>query len=184
MCIRDRYQRRVRGEHTSLMATDPEAGRFAPDQWGEALSSEVKHSSTVAHMSPDQVREALTRDFEQWQGGLHSSPGVWYACQPADIPSSVSLLSVYDLYFSKDPSKGTADLRSAWCMQEQIDTHFCPNDLTNFPGHEAMKNKNRSTKHFECPVCFSCLLYTSDAADEEDSVDLGGRRIIKKKKRE
>eukprot|EP00658_Telonema_sp_P-2_P020036 TRINITY_DN17889_c0_g1_i1.p1 TRINITY_DN17889_c0_g1~~TRINITY_DN17889_c0_g1_i1.p1 ORF type:complete len:446 (-),score=122.82 TRINITY_DN17889_c0_g1_i1:25-1362(-) len=28
-----------------------------------------------------------------------------------------------------------------------------------------------------------CLLYTSDAADEEDSVDLGGRRIIYKKKR-
>ena len=28
----------------------------------------------------------------------------------------------------------------------------------------------------------ACLLYTSDAADEEDSVDLGGRRIIKKKK--
>eukprot|EP00656_Telonema_subtile_P002660 TRINITY_DN11204_c0_g1_i3.p1 TRINITY_DN11204_c0_g1~~TRINITY_DN11204_c0_g1_i3.p1 ORF type:complete len:243 (-),score=10.03 TRINITY_DN11204_c0_g1_i3:103-831(-) len=27
-----------------------------------------------------------------------------------------------------------------------------------------------------------CLLYTSDAADEEDSVDLGGRRNIKKKK--
>src|SRR5674536_207191 len=26
-----------------------------------------------------------------------------------------------------------------------------------------------------------CLLYTSDAADEEDSVDLGGSRIIKKK---
>src|SRR5664280_395467 len=25
---------------------------------------------------------------------------------------------------------------------------------------------------------FGCLLYTSDAADEEDSVDLGGRRII------
>src|SRR5664280_3185308 len=30
----------------------------------------------------------------------------------------------------------------------------------------------------------TCLLYTSDAADEEDSVDLGGRRIIKKKKNE
>ena len=29
----------------------------------------------------------------------------------------------------------------------------------------------------------SCLLYTSDAADEEDSVDLGGRRTIKKKKK-
>src|SRR5678815_3890052 len=27
----------------------------------------------------------------------------------------------------------------------------------------------------------TCLLYTSDAADERSSVDLGGRRIIKKK---
>ena len=31
--------------------------------------------------------------------------------------------------------------------------------------------------------CTSCLLYTSDAADERSSVDLGGRRIIKKKSR-
>ena len=30
----------------------------------------------------------------------------------------------------------------------------------------------------------TCLLYTSDAADERSSVDLGGRRIIKKKKQE
>ena len=29
-----------------------------------------------------------------------------------------------------------------------------------------------------------CLLYTSDAADEEDSVDLGGRRIIKTTRRD
>ena len=29
-----------------------------------------------------------------------------------------------------------------------------------------------------------CLLYTSDAADARSSVDLGGRRIIKKKKSE
>eukprot|EP00658_Telonema_sp_P-2_P050936 TRINITY_DN38977_c0_g1_i1.p1 TRINITY_DN38977_c0_g1~~TRINITY_DN38977_c0_g1_i1.p1 ORF type:complete len:124 (-),score=27.35 TRINITY_DN38977_c0_g1_i1:50-421(-) len=29
-----------------------------------------------------------------------------------------------------------------------------------------------------------CLLYTSDAADEEDSVDLGGRRILKQNTRE
>ena len=28
---------------------------------------------------------------------------------------------------------------------------------------------------------YACLLYTSDAADERSSVDLGGRRIIKKK---
>ena len=34
------------------------------------------------------------------------------------------------------------------------------------------------TEHRAHPVC---LLYTSDAADERSSVDLGGRRIIKKK---
>ena len=31
---------------------------------------------------------------------------------------------------------------------------------------------------------YFCLLYTSDAADERSSVDLGGRRIIKKKNHE
>src|SRR5678815_5673515 len=30
-------------------------------------------------------------------------------------------------------------------------------------------------------LVYLCLLYTSDAADERSSVDLGGRRIIKKK---
>ena len=36
----------------------------------------------------------------------------------------------------------------------------------------------------ELSDAITCLLYTSDAADEEDSVDLGGRRIIQKKKEE
>ena len=34
----------------------------------------------------------------------------------------------------------------------------------------------------DCIQVVACLLYTSDAADERSSVDLGGRRIIKKKK--
>src|SRR5665811_405998 len=38
------------------------------------------------------------------------------------------------------------------------------------------------TTDFFPPVC-SCLLYTSDAADDLTRVDLGGRRIIKKKKK-
>ena len=36
----------------------------------------------------------------------------------------------------------------------------------------------------EGPLGGSCLLYTSDAADERSSVDLGGRRIIKNKKKD
>ena len=33
-------------------------------------------------------------------------------------------------------------------------------------------------------IIYFCLLYTSDAADERSSVDLGGRRIIKKQNKE
>ncbi|CZR82730.1 hypothetical protein CDFC105_53659 [Clostridioides difficile] len=32
------------------------------------------------------------------------------------------------------------------------------------------------SKYVENPSLIACLLYTSDAADEEDSVDLAGRR--------
>src|SRR5665648_822739 len=48
-----------------------------------------------------------------------------------------------------------------------------------------VKDTSVSQSFRELPInnimCYPCLLYTSDAADEEDSVDLGGRRIIKKK---
>ena len=37
-----------------------------------------------------------------------------------------------------------------------------------------------ATVRFRFAVSQNCLLYTSDAADERSSVDLGGRRIIKK----
>ena len=40
-------------------------------------------------------------------------------------------------------------------------------------GMDAFVNKRRPT--------WTCLLYTSDAADDLRCVDLGGRRIIKKK---
>ena len=45
-----------------------------------------------------------------------------------------------------------------------LSTRFSPED-----GRSAAARKSR------------CLLYTSDAADERSSVDLGGRRIIKNK---
>src|SRR5450756_2532594 len=37
-------------------------------------------------------------------------------------------------------------------------------------------------KRVRDPKAYTCLLYTSDAADDLLCVDLGGRRIIKKKK--
>ena len=47
------------------------------------------------------------------------------------------------------------------------------------PGAPSTGWNLRSTSATSC--CVTCLLYTSDAADERSSVDLGGRRIIKKK---
>src|SRR5450756_3162662 len=38
-----------------------------------------------------------------------------------------------------------------------------------------------SVDQFGAPIYWICLLYTSDAADDLLCVDLGGRRIIKKK---
>ena len=51
-------------------------------------------------------------------------------------------------------------------------SHLFEKAEKGFPG---CRVKNREGK--------ACLLYTSDAADERSSVDLGGRRIIKKKKK-
>ena len=52
-------------------------------------------------------------------------------------------------------------------------------------GAAALATEAAAAGAFEQPLepgMFSCcLLYTSDAADERSSVDLGGRRIIKKK---
>ena len=54
--------------------------------------------------------------------------------------------------------------------------------------YQKQKEKNRrEIERFKCKIQGNlrrrntCLLYTSDAADELDGVDLGGRRIIKKK---
>ena len=51
--------------------------------------------------------------------------------------------------------------------------------------HQIFKSViTQSGSQFVADACIlaTCLLYTSDAADERSSVDLGGRRIIKKKK--
>ena len=51
-------------------------------------------------------------------------------------------------------------------------------------GQEEFQSFLRSLLNEYTHKNITCLLYTSDAADERSSVDLGGRRIIKKKNRE
>src|SRR5665648_1255225 len=56
-------------------------------------------------------------------------------------------------------------------------------DLSTLESSLAYVAGNVTNRITGAPITNICLLYTSDAADEEDSVDLGGRRIIKKKKK-
>src|SRR5659263_689472 len=65
-------------------------------------------------------------------------------------------------------SKGKMYCFSTLICNRKVNGDFCFN--------EAMPDNTKCLRH-------SCLLYTSDAADDLLCVDLGGRRIIKKKKR-
>ena len=64
------------------------------------------------------------------------------------------------------------------CIRDSV--HAVPSSGNVFSSNAAMAT---APSHAICEVivCETCLLYTSDAADERSSVDLGGRRIIKKK---
>ena len=59
----------------------------------------------------------------------------------------------------------------------RIDVRLVEEDVL---GHEELELFERMLRVVQV---WLCLLYTSDAADERSSVDLGGRRILKKKKR-
>ena len=78
----------------------------------------------------------------------------------------------------KPPLASAADRAALWAHLDVIDcfaTDHAPHSL-------AEKNSPQSPPGV--PGLETCLLYTSDAADERSSVDLGGRRIIKKKNTE
>ena len=64
------------------------------------------------------------------------------------------------------------------CIRDRIKTAKKLNHQNIVRIYDEGKDGERS---FVTMQFLDCLLYTSDAADERSSVDLGGRRIIKKK---
>eukprot|EP00658_Telonema_sp_P-2_P052150 TRINITY_DN40331_c0_g1_i1.p1 TRINITY_DN40331_c0_g1~~TRINITY_DN40331_c0_g1_i1.p1 ORF type:complete len:374 (-),score=89.49 TRINITY_DN40331_c0_g1_i1:63-1184(-) len=63
--------------------------------------------------------------------------------------------------------------------QTSLSTWFNPSSSSS--GGKRSSRSRRPKVTTKNVIEWICLLYTSDAADEEDSVDLGGRRILKKK---
>ena len=74
-------------------------------------------------------------------------------------------------------------------LRSLVGSEMCIRDRGR-AAHHAVGNRTRSAEEgegFRLPRAAGqpgegCLLYTSDAADDLLCVDLGGRRIIKKKK--
>ncbi|WDT37991.1 hypothetical protein PVA38_08740 [Streptococcus pneumoniae D39] len=53
-----------------------------------------------------------------------------------------------------------------------------PKSQDNTQNSSQKDNTDRNKNRHNSPIVKICLLYTSDAADEARSVDLGGRRSI------
>ena len=71
--------------------------------------------------------------------------------------------------------EATVDECTSWIIQKNIHLKITKGRASKFGDYKPLE---KGKGHH-----ISCLLYTSDAADERSSVDLGGRRIIKKKKK-
>ena len=85
----------------------------------------------------------------------------------SDSPVSVEVIT--PALFRKNPSPSLFDaVGMVNGVRPQINCSVCNTGDIHINGMEGP---------------YTCLLYTSDAADERSSVDLGGRRIIKKKKK-
>ena len=68
--------------------------------------------------------------------------------------------------------------------KDQVLARLDPSDYALVLEDRQAKFDNSKRNFQRARDLVACLLYTSDAADERSSVDLGGRRIIKKKKQE
>src|SRR5678816_4881394 len=104
-------------------------------------------------------------------------------------PTQVSLLNSNYVSINPTHSITNSDAPLEFIVTGSGDFYIDPCDI-----HLYLKVKLLSEDGSELPASddhvvytesnflYTCLLYTSDAADERSSVDLGGRRIIKKKK--
>src|SRR5665648_1286111 len=148
---------------TSVVAR---ASQLAAGQWGLLTTAQAARESItrlqLARLADAGVLERLGR-------------GVYATTSSAD-----EHLSLRAAWLALDPTR-TAEERLKDPITAGVVSHASAAGLHNLGDllddeHEVTLPQRKQTRRE------GCLLYTSDAADEEDSVDLGGRRIIKKKK--
>ena len=95
----------------------------------------------------------------------------------------LSILSLYHFFFFFQAEDGIRDLvrsRGLGDVYKRQALYGMFIEL-GWLENERLKNHLQVNDDIYWHPNTNCLLYTSDAADERSSVDLGGRRIIKKK---
>ena len=95
---------------------------------------------------------------------------------PADNPTTVEGIALGRKLFYDPILSGDNTISCASCHKQSYG--FTDSTLQFSIGIDHLYGVRNAMPLFNIGYC---LLYTSDAADERSSVDLGGRRIIKKK---
>ncbi|VDG23262.1 hypothetical protein [Lactobacillus paraplantarum] [Lactiplantibacillus mudanjiangensis] len=97
--------------------------------------------------------------------------------------SNIRTFNYFFFFFFKQKTAYEIPLRlvgSEMCIRDR--TYYYYGDMNGYKkGEYSTLPEAKGEVNAIDSLLVICLLYTSDAADEEDSVDLGGRRIIKKK---
>ena len=100
---------------------------------------------------------------------IFSETAVWYLC----------FLLVFKQKTAYDIEYGLVG--SEMCIRDRVSTELRDLNLIKRSLDDLKLTYREDARYTHI---WSCLLYTSDAADERSSVDLGGRRIIKKKNKD
>ena len=129
-----------------------------------------------------------TKDLEKHLNQSRSNSGIFfqknYEIQILDSYNNPTYVNgqAGSVYKQHIPLKNTSKKPGDWQSYDIIFTApIFKNEKLEKPGYfTVFHNGVLIQNHVEIKGT-TCLLYTSDAADEEDSIDLGGRRIIKNK---
>ena len=90
---------------------------------------------------------------------------------PSSVPDNATTVAFGQSYQYQLTTSGTYSGTITYSLSNQPDgMTISSSGLVEWTPTKASDIKTHSN--------ITCLLYTSDAADEEDSVDLGGRRIL------
>src|SRR5665648_74471 len=184
-------------EYLALFPYTSAAARYveSSSKTFESLLSVGEFSKSVLNRSVERVTRAISCDMHVSSDGYDDyEVEIFSYVMARAFVSCINETLLFQRYANAEAQDAYNNLRHA---DERSQDGFLLSLLDDF-GLPASIKKNafelyfsdfiRYTGRLRGPqwrlvnLLYRCLLYTSDAADEEDSVDLGGRRIIKKKK--